>query len=159
MARPPMPPPQDFPPLLPEGLHSQTIDNVQTLCLDGFPESTSRPGLMRGLRDLGALITEVGIRADLWICGSFVTEKLNPKDVDVVLDIGSQIRFSEGQERFIRWFTAKNSIQVSHMLEKFGCDCYITETNSREDRLAMFGSDRQGSPRGIIVIAINGGAP
>ena len=105
------------------------------------------------------LIADAGIRANLWIDGSFVTSKLDPKDIDLVLDIGNQEEFTEQQQNFIRWFNSTNAAHVKDMLNTFGCDCYAAATADHEYWSDMFGSDRNENPKGIVVVAINGGAP
>lgn len=70
--------------LLPPGLSEMTGDELRSLCVDGFPGSTSRRYLADMLEELLDLTADHGLICDVWVDGSFVTSKLVPADVDVV---------------------------------------------------------------------------
>ena len=118
-----MPPTQDFPPLLPDGLHPRTLDEVQALCVNAFPLSQSRPRLLTGLRALVQALSEDGFRADLWVDGSFVTGKLNPADIDVVLHISPADDLTEAQWARIASFISVNF--RARVKDEYGCDFYF----------------------------------
>lgn len=77
----------EFPPLLPIGRHSISLSALRDLCVSNFPLSTRRDLLMLGLEKLVSELLNQSIVGELWIDGSFVTQKINPDDVDVVLRI------------------------------------------------------------------------
>lgn len=77
----------EFPPLLGEGLHPMSIRDLKTLVVDGFPQSQRRAPLWSNLVALIDKLTLRGIECDLWVDGSYLTKKLEPDDVDFVLDI------------------------------------------------------------------------
>ena len=58
---------QEFPPLLPEGFHPKTLDELELLCVDGFDLSRTRQGIMEGLRRMAARLESGGVRGDLWL--------------------------------------------------------------------------------------------
>ena len=59
---------------------------------------------MVGLRAMVGLLTADGIRGNLWIDGSFVTKKLEPDDVDVVLEISEPTEITPEQKNRLKWF-------------------------------------------------------
>ncbi|TXT38182.1 MAG: hypothetical protein FD138_463 [Planctomycetota bacterium] len=75
----------EFPPLLQIGRHSATLDDIQAVCVDAFPGSTTRPTIMKGLRAVVAKLVLHCIECELWIDGSFLTQKIDPEDCDLVL--------------------------------------------------------------------------
>lgn len=76
----------DFPPLIPVlGFHHLSLGDIEQVCVDPFPLSTSRPAIMSGLRTFVQRLEEDGVKGKLWIDGSFLTEKIDPKDVDILL--------------------------------------------------------------------------
>ena len=80
---------EEFPPLLPAGFHQIDKQGRQRICVDRFPESVTRPGIMRNVEATVAQVNQQGIPGDLWVDGSFLTEKLNPDDADVAFVITS----------------------------------------------------------------------
>src|SRR4051794_12451076 len=78
-------PQASFPCLFPLGFHHLTLMEVETVCVDLFPLSQSRRGLMDGLTQFSDTLVAAGVACDLWLDGSFLTEKIDPKDVDVVV--------------------------------------------------------------------------
>lgn len=63
---------------------------VRQACVDAFPDSTTRPALANAFEDVLVRLTEAGIEGELWLDGSFVTDKSNPSDVDFVLVANSE---------------------------------------------------------------------
>lgn len=80
-------PKEEFPPLLPAGFHPMTLAELRKLCVDCFPLSTSRDSIMDGLERIVAKLKDKKVEGDIWVDGSFLTEKINPKDSDIVLHV------------------------------------------------------------------------
>lgn len=148
---------QDYPPILGDGLHSKTLEEIAVLCVDAFPLSASRTRLMVGLRAMVGLLTADGIRGNLWIDGSFVTKKLEPDDVDVVLEISEPTEITPEQKNRLKWFASRQPADVAQKRADYWCDCYVTLSSSHDYWLRQFGRDRIANPKGIIVLHINGG--
>jgi hypothetical protein len=96
----------DFPPLLELGWHRMSLSEVRLLCVNGRPEftlSTTRADLMAGLETVVSRLVAARIVGDLWIDGSFVTHKINPKDTDVVLHVDGLSMYECGthEQRFV----------------------------------------------------------
>ena len=142
----------EFPPLLPDGLHARTIDRINEECVDAFPDSESRPDLIGGLRSVLETLRSVGIHGTLWIDGSFVTEKLNPNDIDVLLYIPNGEELLEVAEAVLEDF--RNRCMREHR-----CHIFFTSDEARRDGYwrNQFGLSRDGKPKGIITMPVNGG--
>jgi hypothetical protein len=68
-----------------------TVAELQALAVDEFPLSDTRPVLWKNfVRILNALKRE-GIICGIWIDGSFLTQKIDPDDVDFVVDFPGDI--------------------------------------------------------------------
>ncbi len=78
---------EEFPPLLPAGLHKMTVPALRQLTVDGFPLSQSRSNLWKGIDFILGALGNAAIPCDIWVDGSFLTKKINPGDVDLVVDI------------------------------------------------------------------------
>ena len=55
------------------------------MCVDAFPLSSRRDPIMTALQSMLTSLSVALLRADVWIDGSFVTEKIEPDDVDLVV--------------------------------------------------------------------------
>ena len=75
----------DYEPLLTEGMHYRTLDELRDRCVATFPLSSTRPGLMANLDSAIARLNSAGVPGEVWIDGSFLTAKIDPADVDLVL--------------------------------------------------------------------------
>lgn len=76
---------REYPPLLPPGLHEMTLAELRVMCVDAFPLSRRRDPIMRSLEGMCTTISISLLRAAVWVDGSFVTQKIEPDDVDVVV--------------------------------------------------------------------------
>ncbi len=147
--------------MLPEGLHPISLGQVRTMCVTNFPLSTTREPIMIGLERLIGELEGRSVSTEVWIDGSFVTEKINPKDVDVVLCTDSRV-YDEGtdQQRSILHTVNANLKKV------LGCDSYLfleypqghplyeEGQRLREYWLWQFGISRSDEPKGIAVVEV-----
>ena len=157
----------DFPSLLELGWHRMSLSEVRQLCVDRFPLSASRADLMAGLETVVSRLVTAGIVGDLWIDGSFITEKINPKDTDILLHIDGLSMYECGtheQRDAIDWIirNLKNT--------DLNCDSYHLFTyhiphllvdDGEWDRAYWhhkFGFSREIEPKGIVIVSIPDGA-
>jgi len=81
----------EFPPLLSPGLHKHSLAALKTLTVSNFPLSGRRPRLWGWFNDVINLLRAANISCDLWVNGSFVTQKIDPDDVDFVVVIDAKL--------------------------------------------------------------------
>jgi len=161
-----MPPPTaDFPPLLPLGFHPKTVTELRQMCVDGFPLSTTRAGIMAGFESVVDRLVKSWVVGDLWVDGSFLTEKIDPKDVDVVLRIGAGL-YNTGlpeQRDAVNWIIANQKATLKRdtyaLMEYPPDDPLYTEGEWwRAYWHVKWGFSRDEDPKGIAVISLPGGA-
>lgn len=152
---------QEFPPLLPEGLHTMPLEQVRELCVTKIPLSTTREPIMIGLERLIRELESRGVNTSVWINGSFVTKKINPEDVDVVLCTDGRV-FDEGTDEQRAILHTVNA----NLKEALRCDSYLFleypqghplyEEGQRlkEYWRRQFGTSRSGEPKGIAVVEV-----
>ncbi len=117
---------------------------------------------MGGLENVIAQLNACGLRMDVWVNGSFLTQKLNPDDVDFAARIeeanwrGADIR----QKSMIRW------INTTDLKPDYRCDAYAFVErapgaapggNWEWDRaywLRQFGFSREDKPKGLAVLKL-----
>ncbi len=97
----------DYPGLLPPGLHFKTLVNLRELCVTPFQRSSTRPNLMDSLESACKRLIDASLPIDLWVDGSFLTEKLDPRDVDLVARVPGHVYNSSSQAMrdALTWFT------------------------------------------------------
>ncbi len=75
----------EFPPLLSPGRHPMALAALNQLCVSNFPLSQRRAPLMNVVKDVLLSLSIEMIPAEVWIDGSFLTQKIEPDDVDLVV--------------------------------------------------------------------------
>jgi len=128
----------DHPALLPPGNHRMTLDDLRSLCVEGFPHSTSRPRIAAGLEQVLQRVEKAGIRADVWIDGSFLTEKPDPEDADIVLriSIADLATPTREQTETLDWLNLD-------LKPEFLCDSYFFFVFPGDDARADFGAEME----------------
>jgi hypothetical protein len=109
----------DFPPLLAPGRHVMSLPELRALCVTNFALSTSREQLMRSVEALCTAVSTALISSEIWVDGSFLTQKMDPADVDLVVVVQSTSWPGTGQQRHILNRVARKN---------FGsppCDSYV----------------------------------
>lgn len=70
--------------VLPKGVHSSNLCEVHERFVEGFPESISRKKIYKGLNKLLQESQRYELSLTQWLCGSYVTTKESPDDIDIV---------------------------------------------------------------------------
>ena len=121
---------------------------------------------MRGLMEVLRELVDAGVQGSFWIDGSFVTEKIDPDDVDCVLRLEADFydNANTDQQKAIDWLD--DDLATTHH-----CDTYNwmewTEQNPNywvgeyfyAYWLKQFGFSRADQMKGIAVIELNGRKP
>ena len=148
---------EEFPPLLQAGFHKKTMLELRQLCVDGFPQSVRRPKIMEGLDQVVWELSDLKLIAEVWVDGSFLTQKIEPDDSDVVVCI---------KEDFLKTATREQNIWLREFQknrkgfkDKFYCDLYIhveydhaTSEWMRAYWVRQYGFSRNNEMKGIVVI-------
>lgn len=132
--------------------------------MTNFPLSTTRSKIMTGLEAIVAKLENEGIVGKLWINGSFLTQKIDPADVDLALRIEAEVydNGTDEQRETIEWLNS--NLSSSH-----GCDSYVFMVWPRSHPNYLVGEDmerywerqwgrsRQLTEKGIAVVSLSGG--
>ncbi|HEY1602478.1 MAG TPA: hypothetical protein VGG64_22940 [Pirellulales bacterium] len=157
----------EFPPLLPDGFHVMTASELRALAVDEkrFPGSSSRAALMGRLEHIIAVLREKRIDGELWIDGSFLTEKIDPDDIDISLRIQAAAydNGSPDQVQTIDWMTGlwqTDSIDgYLHLEWPIGHPNHSVGLGNFEYWKRQWGRGRNGTPKGIVVVNLALGEP
>lgn len=99
----------DFPALLPPGMHPISMQDLYNLAVLPFPGDSRRDDLFQKLSIWVNAMRAAGVCGQLWLDGSFLTEKVGPGDIDCVMWSPSWVD--------IALATASNRAQVSLLLD------------------------------------------
>lgn len=99
---------EEFPPLLNAGFHSMSLGELRQLCVDNFPRSVRRPQIMAGLEKVLTILSQTGLQAEAWVDGSFLTQKSEPDDSDIVIRVtgSAEAAASDEQIAVVEWINA-----------------------------------------------------
>ncbi len=107
-----------------EGIRT-TVSELYDVFVADFPASDTRLSLYNEWRKYNQLLRqEIGADFVQWVNGSFVTTKLNPKDIDIVSFIPS---------RLFRKFEKRLDYYWSDNWEREGIDAYLVEVFTEQD--------------------------
>jgi len=119
---------------------------------------------MIGLEDVVTHLEGAGVIGEVWIDGSLLTQKIDPKDVDILLYVQADFynRASPEQRAAMDWITS--DLQPTHKV-----DSYLELHHDRTDPkywesewwraywLRQFGFSRETDPKGIALLTLSGG--
>ena len=140
-----------------------SIEELRQQCVDRFPLSKTRAEIMAGLAEVIERLTQYQVAGELWVDGSFLTEKINPGDVDVVLRVPSSV-YDDGtneQRRIVDWVGGnlkEYNLCDSYVFYEFPEDDpdYLWGKERRDYWNDLFGHSRGGTSKGIAVIELTG---
>lgn len=141
-------------PLLPPGLHDIAESELTNHFLSKFPSSTTRNPLIGGLQQFIAELKVYGVKFELWLDGSFTTEKIDPNDIDLVVffETNEVNALSPTAQRGLSGLVDRHTAK-----QNFGCDVLVAikeDLNLRSYWRGWYGFDRNENPKGIARIAV-----
>jgi hypothetical protein len=110
----------DHPPLLAPGVHYVTLGQIHRLAVERFDASRDyRKRLFHALEEFVQATLRTGLPGDLAVDGSFLTEKPEPGDVDVIFTVDFDVseQMSAEQDAF---FTSISEDKVVSCVDSLG---------------------------------------
>jgi len=142
----------DWPALLPAGVHRKTLTELANLAVVPF-DSPRRDELFARLSVYLPAVAAFGCLVEAWVGGSFLTEKQNPDDIDLMLLLD---------------FARVDAMPVAHQQalvvlldrdvakQRYRLDSYLEGHTDRDHRAywrGLFGfAHDETTPKGIVVI-------
>lgn len=141
--------------LLNPGFSEYKLNEFEKIFVNNFNESQSRKKIFNGFIKWMKQLLTFCYPDEIWIDGSFVTNKVNPNDMDIVVFVDLIVLYN-------------NKAELEEM-RKFGeenfCDTYIAFSpnehysgniklvNHRNYWKGQFGFDREDRPKGIVKLS------
>lgn len=149
-----------------QGFHQMTVEQLRELCVRKFPGSTVRGEIMAGFEAIYERAISVCLEGVAWVDGSFLTEKIEPGDIDFIILTDSRF-YDEGtseQKQFIDWMIDNED----EPKKSFYCHTDVVllypssspwhslnESNKKHWQENVYGfSVATKEPKGIVVVSI-----
>ncbi|WP_084052917.1 DUF6932 family protein [Desulfonispora thiosulfatigenes] len=147
------------------GIHSYSYETFEEQFVAEFTTSSTRGEIYKGLKEWLRLLMDVLSPRYIWLDGSYLTTKIDPNDIDLVVFYRPEDIMKLGEDGTRQLGNIINQISL-----KYDCDayfCYTLDHLSPEDVAAkfkgqekimqtywmgQFGFDRTRKPKGIIEI-------
>ncbi len=145
----------EYSPLLTPGLHEIGESDLERQFIEPFAGSNTRPYLILGLRNYLSSLKRLGISFEVWIDGSFSTEKIDPSDVDLVVFASEKDVNSLDENRRVHFSGLMDRLSAR---SKYGCDVLFAIAENVDIRSywrGWYGFDRNERPKGISKLVIN----
>jgi hypothetical protein len=113
---------EDWPPLLRPGEHVLCLEELFILCVQFFALSKERNSIFAGFGKIVQELDRLDIPADLIIDGSFLTEEIDPDDIDFAVVVSQEYFDSCYGESltYLQWIRDDRTIKSTHR-----CDCNL----------------------------------
>lgn len=132
--------------VLPPGMYDTSLEEIGIR----FGGTQQREKLISGLESYLRLWDASRFLSSAIIDGSFVTEKLDPGDIDMILAPRTEALFSLEFNALMRSF----SLNRSFTKREFGCEAFVAVTEEELKRwIEFFSHDRLGRVKGLLRIA------
>jgi hypothetical protein len=138
---------EEFKPILAAGIHYMTLEDFRLQFVDRFPHSIRRRLIFDKFSQFLEYILSESFVTELWLNGSFVTEKPEPGDIDAVVffDESKSNRLDNSFKAFLKNIT---SIQLN-----FFTDIRYARNNDENLKSywrGWYGFSRDEKPKGFV---------
>ncbi|RUO18932.1 DUF6932 family protein [Aliidiomarina haloalkalitolerans] len=141
-------------PILEPGIHDFELSEIGNHFLKDFVGSETRAPLIANLQTYVKYLSGLGASIELWIDGSFTTNKLNPNDIDlVVFSPETELdALPPEKQKMFQALTDRASVK-----QHFGLDvlfCVAEDHDMRSYWRGWYGFDRNERPKGIARVMV-----
>lgn len=152
-----------FPPLLPAGFHDLDDSSIKSLLVEAFPKSVRRSMLycnyIQLLEQLKQINHQVYCFSEVWIDGSFTTEKPEPDDIDIllVLDFNALNSLPETLKPLVSTLLNREYVKLNYNIDVLLLPENHPEMDYQERRSywrGWFGFDRKENPKGLVRVML-----
>lgn len=154
-----------FPPLLPPGFHDFDDDKIKSLCVEAFPNSVRRSMLYCNYIQLTehfrAINQQCQCFSEIWVDGSFTTQKPEPDDIDIliVFDYAALNSLPDTLKQVVSPLLDRNYVYTNFkidvlLLVKNHPNITYDYSERRSYWRGWFGFDRKENPKGLVRVML-----
>lgn len=144
----------EFEPLLQPGIHDITKNDLSNHFVTPFLNQVKRIQLIERFNYLIEKVELIGIPFEIWINGSFVTNKEEPNDIDIVFFFDpAKANSLPADKKILLEEVANNSFSKY----RYNCDVYFIPNDNQVLRSywrGWFGYTRSETPKGFARITV-----
>lgn len=146
---------------LPAGIHKMTAAEFEATFVTAFPFSSTRKPILKGYNQHADELLAVIGQCEQFLDGSFVTNKNDPGDIDMVVMVDAEIldAIDVSKRDAFRALVSGKITRATHMCDAYICPVYKEESpnfeTGRANRkywMGEFGFDRSDLPKGFVSI-------
>jgi predicted nucleotidyltransferase len=139
----------EFEPLYSAGFHDISIEKLDDIFVLPFADKDRREYLTNRFRAFFDKFSELGINVEIWLDGSYSTQKENPGDIDIliVFDENELNQLPQDKITLLNELTDRNLSKI-----RYSIDVLSMLSNNEERRSywrGWFGFSRTEQPKGI----------
>ena len=149
----------EFPPLLTPGFYVMTLADVRKLCVTDISGSITRRPIMDRVIEVIRKVSDAGVIGEFWLDGSFITEKIDPEDVDTLLRVSSDQYDSDPAKQIVIDWASNEDLWMTHSCDAYkwveyssGHPLFFQSEEMRIRWTDWYGHSRRRIPKGIIVV-------
>lgn len=144
----------EYTPLHQAGFLDIPLSQLESTFLTPFEEKARRELLLKRFQVLLDKFNETGLKAEIWIDGSFATQKPDPNDIDIIFFVDGleANKLSPDLQAILVELNNRSLSQI-----RYNCDVFIFPNNNPDNRSywrGWFGFSRDEQPKGIIRLYI-----
>ncbi len=145
------------------GLHVFDGAELEAQFVTSFPHSSTRQQILTGYKQHSIEIASIVGRCEQFLDGSFVTNKNDPGDVDLVMLVDATVvdALPDAQKVKLKELVSGPTTKTKYMCDAYFCPVYpaghAMSDASRAQRkywLGEFGYDRNDIPKGIVHVVL-----
>jgi len=144
----------EFEPLLLPGIHDITKSDLSNHFASPFSNQEKRIQLIERFNYLIEKVELIGIPFEIWINGSFVTNKEEPNDIDIVFFFDPvKVNYLPADKKILLEEVANNAFSKY----RYNCDVYFIPNDNQVLRSywrGWFGYTRSETPKGFARITV-----
>lgn len=146
----------EYPSILPSGFTIMRLNEFENWVESSFGGSEYKQSLLNNFKEVIRKIQSFGFSFEIWIGGSYLTEKPEPEDIDMLIVISRRLVNKLSQDKqdefYNKYFSIEGKSNIKHL---YKCDInfmYKEDEKRRIFWLEFYGHSREKKPRGIVLL-------
>jgi hypothetical protein len=139
----------EFAPIYAAGFHDISLVELEEIFVIPFPENERRAYLTKRFRDYLNKFSELGLKVEIWIDGSYSTIKPEPGDMDILIifDADAVNHLPDEKKPVLEELFDRDVCKIRYSIDVLLCDS--NNIDMRSYWRGWFGFSRDEKPKGI----------